>query len=127
MVEYGADGMNFHSCCVYILRRMAERIEADVPDSGDFPPVLELFPALGDKHIVGKYGLRTYKMPSDIVADPRKRYVEACAYVPSGAYKADMVFVSGTKEEILEILRDHDAPVRLNFLYGELLQLLEQG
>ncbi len=108
-----------------LIARMLERVEKEVPEFGDFCPVLEFFGNMDEEmqHIVGKYGLKLYKMPKDIVADPKQRYLEAAAYEPGGCYKADMVVGSGTKEEIIALLKSADFPIELNKTYGELLDL----
>lgn len=81
-----------------------------VPDYGDFSPVMEFMdnPDPRTQEFVGKYGLRVYKMPKDVVPDPRKRYVEAAAYVPSGMYKCDRTVASGTKDEIIHTMQTEE-------------------
>lgn len=90
-----------------IVEIMVQQTRDHVPESGDFAPIFEVFsnpdPALDE--YVGKFGLKVYKMQKSIVPDPRKRYVEAAAYVPSGMYKSDCTVASGTKEEIIAIMQ----------------------
>jgi hypothetical protein len=84
---------NFQDQVDELRDRVMERIRKEMPESGDFADILELFDNL-DKPTqcyVGKYGMRVYKMPRYADADPRKRYVEIAAYVPSGEYKADKI------------------------------------
>ena len=109
-----------------LVRRVIERTEQEVPEVGDFSDIFELFsnPDIDSMDVVGKYGLHIYKMPSDIVADPAKRYLEACAYVPSASYKATLMSGSGTKTEILAILKDPMFGVTLNGTFAELLDML---
>jgi hypothetical protein len=64
-------------------------------------------------------------MPADVVADPRKRYVQACAYIPSGEYKATLMAGSGTKAEILALMREQAYANKLNNTFGQLLDMLE--
>ena len=61
-----------------IIEVMVQQIMNHVPDYGDFSPILEFFvnPDSRTSKFVGKYGLKVYKMPKDIVADPRIRYIE---------------------------------------------------
>ena len=110
-----------------LIEKILPRIEQEVPDYGAFNPVLELFDNLDEdmQHVVGKYGLKVYKMPPDIVADPAKRYVEAVAYEPGGNYKATLVVGSGNKADIIALLKSEGFPERLNCAYGELLEMLE--
>ena len=90
-----------------IVEIMVQQTRDHVPESGDFAPIFEVFsnpdPALDE--YVGKCGLKVYKMQKSSVPDPRKRYVEAAAYVPSGMYKSDCTVASGTKEEIIAIMQ----------------------
>ena len=76
-----------------LVERVTEKVEDNriVPEYGDFSPVLEFIPNLDEENkTVGKYGLKIYKMPKDVVPDPKKRYIEASAYVPEGDYKATL-------------------------------------
>ena len=86
-----------------------------VPEFGDFTPVMEFMsnPDSLTQEFVGKFGLRVFKMPYDVVRDPRKRYVEAAAYVPSGIYKSTWVIASGDKNEVLEIMQSKSFPKKL--------------
>ena len=112
-----------------IILRLVERVENEVPDTGDFDPVLEFFtnPSSDTREYVGRYGLRVYKMAKDVVPDPSKRYVEAAAYVPSGMYKADYVVASGTKEEILSVIRTDEFAMKLCNYYNDLTDLLHSN
>lgn len=109
-----------------IIKDISARAEREVPEYGDFAPVTEFMPNL-DKGTtaVSKYGLTIYKMPKDVVADPKKRYIQAAAYMPAGDYKATLVVGSGDKKEILEKLNSPDFPEKLNDAYAQLLELLE--
>ncbi|MBP3471777.1 MAG: hypothetical protein J6K41_06065 [Paraprevotella sp.] len=110
-----------------LIEKILPRIEQEVPDYGAFYPVLELFDNLdeGTQHVVGKYGLKVYKMPPDIVADPAKRYVEAVAYEPGGNYKATLIVGSGNKTDIIALLLSEDFPEKLNRAFGKLLDMLK--
>lgn len=117
--------VSFQDCVDLVVKKTLMRIEAEVPETDDFNQVIELFTALNDKGIVGKYGLIVKKMPSDVVGDPTKRFVEAVAYLRDASYKADSIEASGTKQEILDKLREKDFPKNLNYAFGRLLNLLE--
>lgn len=110
-----------------LLRRVISRVEAEMPETGSFSDIFELFcnPDVGTSDVVGKYGLHVYKMPSDIVPDPAKRYIQACAYIPSGAYKATLMVGSGTKAEILFLMKAPSYADKLNGTFGELLDMLQ--
>ena len=118
---------SFQECVDELVRRTIERIEKEMPDEGSFADIFELFcnPDAGTSDIVGKYGLHVFKMPSDIVPDPKKRYVQACAYIPSGEYKATLMAGSGTKAEILALMNDPAFANKLNYTFGELLDMLQ--
>ena len=109
-----------------LIQRIKKRVEMEVPDTGDFMPVLELFtnPEAETRDEVGKFGLRVYKMPKDVVADPSKRYVEAAAYDPSGCYKSNMIVASGTKSEIIEKMMADGFSQKLSETYGKLTDIL---
>lgn len=117
---------SFQECVDELVRRTMKRIEEDMPDEGAFSDIFELFcnPDDGTSDVVGKYGLHVFKMQSDIVPDPTKRYVQACAYIPSAAYKATLIVGSGTKAEILELMKEPSFADKLSCTFDELTDML---
>lgn len=109
-----------------LVRRTTKRIEEEIPEEGGFSDIFELFcnPDDGTSDVVGKYGLHVFKMQQDIVPDPKKRYVQACAYIPSGEYKATLMAGSGTKAEILALMKEQSYANKLNYTFGKLLDML---
>ena len=118
---------SFQECVDELVRRTMVRIEEEMPDEGSFADIFELFcnPDADTSDVVGKYGLHVFKMQSDIVPDPTKRYVQACAYIPSAAYKATLMAGSGTKAEILALMKEPAYANKLNYNFGELLDMLQ--
>lgn len=107
-----------------LVGRVVKRVESEVPEEGKFSDTFELFsnPDKDTSDVVGKYGLHIYKMPEDVLADPKMRYIEACAYIPSAQYKATLMCGSGTKAEITDIVR---APAFSQRLHGTFVKLLD--
>ena len=118
---------SFQECVDELVRRTIERIKEEMPDEGSFADIFELFcnPDSDTSDIVGKYGLHVFKMRSDVEPDPKKRYVQACAYIPSAAYKATLMAGSGTKVEILTLMNEPSYAEKLNYTFGELLEMLQ--
>lgn len=118
---------SFQECVDELVWRTMKRIEVEMPDEGGFADIFELFcnPDVGTSDIVGKYGLHVFKMRADIVPDPAKRYVQACAYIPSAEYKATLMAGSGTKVEILTLMNEPSYAEKLNYTFGELLDMLQ--
>ncbi len=110
-----------------IIELMVQQVVDHVPEYGDFAPVMESFdnPDSRTQEFVGKYGMKVYKMPKDIVADPRTRYVEAAAYVPSAIYKSNCTVASGTKDEIIAIMQTPEFAEKLRETFLELAELFE--
>jgi len=110
-----------------LLEVMVQQVKDHVPDYGDFAPVMEFFdnPDPLTTEFVGTYGLKVYKMPKDVVPDPRMRYIEAAAYIPSGRYKSDCNVASGTKDEILATMQTEEFAEKLRETYRELEELFE--
>jgi len=117
--------MSFQDRVDEMVSKTSDRAELEVPEYGDFAPVMEFMDNTNKDLPVGKYGIKIYKMPKDIVEDPKQRYIEAAVYMPAGDYKADMVVGSGHKDKILEILNSPEFPEKLNRAYGELLDVIE--
>lgn len=120
------DCQSFQECVDELVRRTVVRIKEEMPDKGSFSDIFELFcnPDDGTSDVVGKYGLHVFKMQSDIVPDPTKRYVQACAYIPSAAYKATLIVGSGTKAEILELMKEPSFADKLSCTFDELTDML---
>lgn len=120
---------NFQEQVDGLIESLYKRAEREVSEYGDFSPVTEFIPNLdkGTASTVGKYGLKIYKMPKDIVPDEKKRYIEAAAYEPAGDYKSDMIVGSGNKKEVLEILKSEDFAKNLNNAYAELLEVMKDS
>ena len=118
---------NFKEQVEVMLEKVVIRAEKEVPEFGDFAPVTEFFPNLDTKStdIVGMYGLRIFKFPKDIEPDPKRRYVEAYAYDPTGSYKAKMIVASGYKDKILTELQDVKFLLELGYTYGDLADCLK--
>lgn len=116
MTEYVAEQ------CSRLLLQWREAI----PESGAFVPLLDIIinPDSATRDIAASYGLKVYKMPDDIVADPRKRYVEAMALIPGGDYKIDMVVASGTNDEIQEQLKSDEFVGKIAAAYADFLDNL---
>ena len=109
-----------------LLERTFCRVERDMPEFGDFIPIQEFFlnPDPDTRDVVGKYGIKIYKMKYEIEPDPKKRYVECEAYVPDASYKADILIASGYKDEILATLKDNNFHEKYNSTCGRLLEML---
>ena len=110
-----------------LVKTMVQQTLMHVPDYGDFAPIMGFFlnPDPTTEKFVGKYGLRVFKMPKDVDPDPRIRYLEAAAYVPSGTYKSDQCVASGTKDEIIAAMQDKDFVEKLCRIFPELESLFE--
>lgn len=122
-LDYCVKNMTFQDHVRKLVLRVIEQTEKHVPEYGDFMPVRELMDNPDRKytnHLVGKYGLQIFKMPKDIEPDPTKRYIKASAFDPTGKWESKMVVGSGTKEEILAIMRDEGFVEKLSYTYGDL-------
>lgn len=119
--------MTFQDQVDEMLGKVADRVERYMPDYGEFSPIMEFTPNRDKTLNIGKYGLKVYKMPKDVVEDPKQRFIEASVYMPAGDYKADMVVGAGNKKEILEILKNPEFPEKINSAFGELVYTLENS
>ena len=119
--------MTFQDQVDEMVGKVADRVERYMPDYGEFSPIMEFTPNRDKTLNIGKYGLKVYKMPKDVVEDPKQRFIEATVYMPAGDYKADMVIGAGNKKEILEILKNPEFPEKINSAFGELVYTLENS
>lgn len=118
---------NFREQVERMLEKLIVRAEKEVPEYGDFAPVTELFPNLDydSSDIVGMYGVTILKLPASIRPDPKRRYIEANAYEPTGSYKAKMFVAGGHKEMILSKIRDRKFIDDLCRIYAKLFDCLK--
>ena len=109
-----------------LIEKVLSRVEQEVPSSGYFAPVYDEFCNNDEstKHIAGRFRLKVYKMPADIVPDPEKRYIEASVFDSVGCYKTEMLVGSGNKEEIIVIMKTEKFRMKLYDTYIRLLDML---
>ena len=109
-----------------LIEKVLSRVEQEVPSSGYFAPVYDEFCNNDEstKHIAGRFRLKVYKMPADIVPDPEKRYIEASVFDSVGCYKTEMLVGSGNKEEIMAIMKAEQFRMKLYDTYIRLLDML---
>ena len=109
-----------------LIEKVLSRVEQEVPSSGYFAPVYDEFCNNDEstKHIAGRFRLKVYKMPADIVPDPEKRYIEASVFDSVGCYKTEMLVGSGNKEEIMAIMKAEKFRMKLYDTYIKLLDML---
>ena len=109
-----------------LAERVLSRIEHEIPQSGYFAPVYDEFSNNDEstKHIAGRFRLKVYKMPADIVPDPERRYIEASVFDSVGCYKTEMLVGSGNKEAIIAIMKTEKFRMKLYDTYIRLLDML---
>ena len=109
-----------------LIEKVLLRVEQEVPSSGYFVPVYDEFCNNDEstKHIAGRFRLKVYKMPADIVPDPEKRYIEASVFDSVGCYKTEMLVGSGNKEAIIAIMKTEKFRMKLYDTYIRLLDML---
>lgn len=109
-----------------LIEKVLSRVEQEVPSFGYFAPVYDEFCNNDEstKHIAGRFRLKVYKMPADIVPDPEKRYIEASVFDSVGCYKTEMLVGSGNKEEIIAIMKTEKFRMKLYDTYIRLLDML---
>ncbi len=109
-----------------LIAKMLYHLENNVPPYGDFPSFFEFFDNEDDRlrRIVGKFGMKLYKMPNDVQPDKSIRYLEATVYTPCGGYKADSVVGHGRNEDIVTLLKSEDFSAKLVESYERLVYCL---
>ena len=109
-----------------LIEKLLSRVEQEVPSSGYFAPVYDEFCNNDEstKHIAGRFRLKVYKMPADIVPDPEKRYIEASVFDSVGCYKTEMLVGSGNKEAIIAIMKTEKFRLKLYGTYIRLRDML---
>ena len=109
-----------------LVERVLPRIEHEIPQSGYFAPVYDEFSNNDEstKHIAGRFRLKVYKMPADIVPDPERRYIEASVFDSVGCYKTEMLVGSGNKDGIVDVMKSEKFRLKLYDTYIKLLDML---
>lgn len=90
------------------LKTVIERVEREVPESGDFMPVYEDIPESDENHIIYLYRIMVMKMPTVDVPDETKRFVKIITYIKYCDYKASTLVAGGNKAKILDSLKQEN-------------------
>jgi hypothetical protein len=117
--------LSFRERITNMALKLAERAEREVPEYGDFKPVIEEIPNVVSKDPVDRYALSFYKMPKNVVPDPKTRYIDAIAYMSGGEYKMEVALESGNKDELIKTLKSPDFPEKLDYAYAQLLKAIK--
>ncbi len=90
------------------LMTVIERVEQEVPESGDFESVYEDIPEDDENHIISRYRIMVMKMPTIDVPDETTRFVKMIAYIRNCGYKASALVTGGDKAKVLGKLRQEN-------------------
>ena len=91
-----------------IINDVLVRAEREVPPYGDFAPVYEEFKNTDTSLKATDFMLKIVKPPSNIKGHEKLRYIELSAYQLPMPYKMSRLIAKGTKEEILQQLKEED-------------------
>ena len=89
-----------------MVKKIAVRAEREVPEYGDFLPVYEEFKNTDKSLKASDFMLKIVKTHSSIEGHETLRNLELVAYKLPSPYIAERVLASGTREEIIEALKD---------------------
>lgn len=84
------------------------RAEREVPEYGDFKIVYEEFKNPDKSMIATDFMLKITKPPKEIEGHEKQRYLELVAYNVPSPYIAEKIIGHGTKEDILNKLKEED-------------------
>ena len=91
-----------------MVKKITLRAEREVPEYGDFAPVYEEFKNTDTSLKATDFMLKIVKPPSNIKGHEKLRYIELSAYQLPMPYKISRLIAKGTKEEILQQLKEED-------------------
>ncbi|MBQ7126146.1 hypothetical protein IJO12_03585 [bacterium] len=91
-----------------MVKKITLRAEREVPEYGDFAPVYEEFKNTDTSLKATDFMLKIVKPPSNIKGHEKLRYIELSAYQLPMPYKMSRLIAKGTKEEILQQLKEED-------------------
>lgn len=89
-----------------MINDVLKRAEREVPEYGEFAPVYEEFKNTDKELIATDFMLKITKPPKNIENHQTRRYLEVVAYKLPAPYKTSRIIASGTKDEILNALKD---------------------
>ena len=91
-----------------MVKKITLRAEREVPEYGDFAPVYEEFKNTDTSLKATDFMLKIVKPPSNIKGHEKLRYIELSAYQLPMPFKISRLIAKGTKEEILQQLKEED-------------------
>lgn len=89
-----------------MVKKITLRAEREVPEYGDFAPVYEEFKNTDTSLKATDFMLKIVKPSNNIAGHEKLRYIELTAYQLPTPYKISRLVGRGTKEEILELLKE---------------------
>ena len=89
-----------------IVNDVLVRAEREVPPYGDFAPVYEEFKNTNSAYDATHFMLKIVKPPKNIEGHETLRNIELTAYKIPSPYKASVIIKSGSKDDIMEQLKN---------------------
>lgn len=87
-----------------ILSALLRRAQEEMPESGDFPPIIEQFTNSDPQFYCSDVCMVIKNPPSSIDPDETKRYLGLIVKTPSGISNCSCYLASGNKAELLRYL-----------------------
>ncbi len=106
-----------------LVENLSARAEREVPEYGDFAPVVEEIKNPDKNLSATHFAVKIYKPTT--MDDEKYRCVEAIAYAVPKPYKAEMPLVGGYKDEILNKINSDEFAEKLNSVFAKLSKDLE--
>ena len=105
------------------ISKLYTRAEREVAEYGSFADVKEQFKNSNENLSATDFELKIYK--PETIKDEKYRCFEAIAYSYPKPYKAEMPLYQGSKEEILQALKNENLPKELEDAFTQLSHDLE--
>ena len=109
-----------------LINNIRLRAEREVPEYGDFAPVLEEFKNFDKTLEASDFMLKIVKPPKNIENHETLRYIELTAYKLPLPYKVTKLVGRGSKEEILKQLDQPDFLTKVEESFKSMSENLKQ-
>ena len=123
MKQMPQDELAFNEEIQKMVQNLSVRAEREVPEYGRFKEVFEIVPNKNKNLRVLGYALKIRKPL--IKGDEKLRGLEAVVYDSRSDYMCEKVIAKGTKEDILNVLKDEALANKLEGVFVELSKQLE--
>lgn len=124
--QTGESKMTLEDKIIDMIKKVSNRSEREVPEYGDFKPVVESINVNNPKYYADKFTLKVFKMPQIDEPDPKERYIQVSLNANKNE-DVDMLVKAGYKDEIINELKSKEFVNKMFKYFRQLEDVLKHA